>query len=153
MTEILASLIAFQRRFPDDDACGHGHGWELKTRPHGFECARCHRQASVAAGTLLHRTRLSLEIWFRAACLMATHCNGISALQLQKQLGLGSCRSAWMLAAKLRRAMINPSAARCPVWSRSTRPACRNATRARRRGRGVGRVLIKGKGILFSALM
>ncbi len=47
MTEIPASLIAFQRRFPDADA-----------------------------GTLLHRTRLSLTIRFRAACLMTTHCNG-----------------------------------------------------------------------------
>ncbi len=74
MTEIPASLIAFQRRFPDDDAgarwliafrcpaCGHGRGRQLKTRPHSFECACCHRQASVAAGTLLHRTRLSLTI-------------------------------------------------------------------------------------------
>ena len=71
MTEIPASLIAFQRRFPDDDAgarrlvavrwpngfrcpaCGHGRGWQLKTRKHSFECARCHRQTSVAAGTLL----------------------------------------------------------------------------------------------------
>ncbi len=49
MTEIPASLIAV--RCP---ACGHDRGWQLKTRPHGFECARCHRQASVAAGTLLH---------------------------------------------------------------------------------------------------
>jgi hypothetical protein len=39
--------------------------------------------------------------WF----LMATHSNGISALQLQSQLSLGSYRTAWMLAAKLRRAM------------------------------------------------
>ena len=120
MTEIPTSLVAFQRLCPDDDACarwliafrcpafGHDCGWELKTRKHSFECARCHRQASATAGTLLHRTRLSLAIWFRAACLMATHCNGISALQLQKRLGTGSCRSAWMLAAKLRRAMGNP---------------------------------------------
>ncbi len=89
-------------------ACGHNRGWELKTRKHSFECARCHRQASVAAGPLLHRTRLSLAIRFRAAHLMATHCNGISALQLQKLLGIESCRSAWMLAAKLRRAMVTP---------------------------------------------
>ena len=47
-------------------------------------------------------------IWFWAAFLMATHSNGISALQLQSQLGLGSYRTAWMLCAKLRRAMINP---------------------------------------------
>ena len=39
---------------------------------------------------------------------MATHSNGISALQLQKQLGLGSYRTAWMLCAKLRRAMVAP---------------------------------------------
>jgi hypothetical protein len=37
---------------------------------------------------------------------MATHSNGISALQLQSQLSLGSYRTAWMLAAKLRRAMV-----------------------------------------------
>ncbi len=126
MTEIPTSLIAFQRLFPDDDACarwliaarwpngfrcpacGHDRGWELKTRKHSFECIRCHRQTSATAGTLLHRTKLSLATWFRAACLMATHSNGISALQLQKRLGIGYCRSAWMLAAKLRRAMVNP---------------------------------------------
>jgi hypothetical protein len=45
-----------------------------------------------------------LTIWFWAAFLMSTHSNGISALQLQSQLSLGSYRTAWMLAAKLRRA-------------------------------------------------
>ena len=39
---------------------------------------------------------------------MATHSNGISAMQLWKQLGLGSYKSAWLLAAKLRRAMVDP---------------------------------------------
>ena len=38
---------------------------------------------------------LPLTTWFRAAYLMATHSNGISALQLQRQLGLGSYKSAW----------------------------------------------------------
>ena len=37
-----------------------------------------------------------------------THSNGISALQLQSQLSFGSYRTAWMLCAKLRRAMVNP---------------------------------------------
>jgi hypothetical protein len=41
---------------------------------------------------------------------MATHSNGIAALQLQNQLGLGSYRTDWMLCAKLRRAMVNPRA-------------------------------------------
>ena len=39
---------------------------------------------------------------------MATHSNGIAALQLQNQLGIGSYRSAWLLAAKLRKAMVDP---------------------------------------------
>lgn len=39
---------------------------------------------------------------------MATHTNGLSARQLQSLLGLGSYRTAWMLAAKLRRAMVAP---------------------------------------------
>ena len=36
------------------------------------------------------------------------HSNGISALQLKKQLGIGSYRSAWLLARKLRTATVDP---------------------------------------------
>src|SRR5215831_2228218 len=56
----------------------------------------------------MHSSKLPLTIWFWAAFLMATHSNGISALQLQNQLGLGSYRTAWILCAKLRRAMVKP---------------------------------------------
>ena len=56
----------------------------------------------------MHASKLPLTVWFWAAFLMATHSNGISALQLQNQLALGSYRTAWMLCAKLRRAMVNP---------------------------------------------
>ncbi len=76
-----------------------------------FECAACQRQTSVTAGTVLHGSKLPLTAWFWAAYLMATHSNGISALQLQKQLGLGSYKSAWLLCAKLRRAMVAPNRA------------------------------------------
>ena len=121
------SLIAFQRMFPHDDACaawlasvrwpegfecprcGHDHGWALRGKAHTFECARCHRQTSVTAGTILHGSKLALTVWFWAVnYLMATHSNGIAALQLQNQLGIGSYRSAWLLAAKLRKAMVDP---------------------------------------------
>lgn len=57
---------------------------------------------------MLHGSKLKLTVWFWAAYLMATHSHGISALQLQKQLGLGSYKSAWLLCAKLRRAMVAP---------------------------------------------
>ena len=59
-------------------------------------------------GTILHASKLPLTVWFWAAYLMATHSNGISALQLQKQLGIGSYRSAWLLAHKLRASMVDP---------------------------------------------
>ena len=120
------SLLAFQSLFPDDDACapwlmdmrwpggfvcpscGHGKGWALRGKAHTFECAGCRRQTSVTAGTIMHASKQALTVWFWAAYLMANHPNGISALQLQKQLGIGSYRRAWLLAHKLSQAMVEP---------------------------------------------
>ena len=59
----------------------------------------------------MHSSKLPLTVWFWAAYLMATHSNGISALQLQRLLALGSYKSAWLLCAKLRRAMVAPARA------------------------------------------
>ena len=56
----------------------------------------------------MHGSKLDLTVWFWAAYLMATHSNGMSARQLWRQLGLGSYKSAWLLCAKLRRAMVAP---------------------------------------------
>ena len=56
----------------------------------------------------MHRTHLPLRTWFLAAHLMATHSNGISALQLQAKLGMGSYKAAWLLLHKLRRVMVDP---------------------------------------------
>src|SRR6201997_4314459 len=101
----------FERRWPAGfvcPGCGDGRAWLLKTKAFTYECAACGRQTSVTARTIMHASKLSLTKWFWAAFLMATHSNGISALQLQSQLGLGSYRTAWMLCAKLRRAMVNP---------------------------------------------
>ena len=101
-------------RWPDGfrcPACGHAKGWELSSKAFTWECAGCRRQTSVTAGTVIHGSKLPLTVWFWAAYLMATHSNGIAALQLQAQLGLGSYKSAWLLAAKLRRAMVAPGRA------------------------------------------
>lgn len=126
MVERPGSLPAFEARFPDDEACarwlfekrwpegfrcpgcGHDHGWELDRIRLLVECARCHRQTSVTAGTVLHRSHLPLRLWFLAAWLVATHKNGISARQLWLQLGLGSYKTAWLLLRKLRQAMVDP---------------------------------------------
>src|SRR5436190_23481483 len=110
-TEGACAEYLFERRWPEGficPGCGGGRAWLLKTKAFTYECADCSRQTSVTAGTIIHASKLPLTIWFWAAFLMTTHSNGISALQLQNQLALGSYRTAWMLCAKLRRAMVNP---------------------------------------------
>ena len=111
-TESACAKYLFERRWPEGficPGCGDGRAWLLRTKAFTYECATCGRQTSVTAGTILHASKLPLTTWFWTAFLMATHSNGISALQLQSQLGLGSYRTAWMLCAKLRRAMVNPA--------------------------------------------
>jgi ISXO2-like transposase domain/Transposase zinc-ribbon domain len=103
----------FEKRWPDGfrcPGCGHEKGWELGRGLSLVECARCHRQTSVTAGTVLHRSHLPLKLWFLAAWLVATHKNGLSlsARQLWLQLGLGSYKTAWLLCTKLRAAMVDP---------------------------------------------
>ena len=56
----------------------------------------------------MHRSRLPLTTWFQAAHLMTTHSNGMSALQLEAQLGV-TYKTAWLLTQKLRRSMIDPN--------------------------------------------
>jgi hypothetical protein len=113
-------------------ACGHDHGWELGRGVVLIECARCDKQTSMTAGTVIHRSHLPLKVWFMAAWLVATHKNGISARQLWLQLGLDSYKTAWLLLQKLRRAMVDPDRAPLAGWSMSTRPACPGAPRTRR---------------------
>src|SRR4051812_9162111 len=118
------SLLAFQQRFPDEahcaqfllerrwpdgfvcPGCGGKRGHLLRSRAYTYECVACGKQTSVTAGTVMHRTKLPLTVWFWAAHLMATHSNGMSAQQLMGQLGLGSYN--WLLAQKLRRSMVDP---------------------------------------------
>jgi Transposase zinc-ribbon domain len=99
----------FAARWPEGfvcPSCAKSKAWELHTKPWTWECAGCGRQTSVTAGTIMHHSKLPLTTWFWAAYLMATHSNGISALQLQCQLALGSDKSAWLISAKLRRSMV-----------------------------------------------
>ena len=100
----------FGRRWPGGfvcPACAKGRFAALKSRPRLLECLDCGRQTSVAAGTVMHRSKLPLTTWFWAAHLMTTHSNGMSALQLRDQLGV-TYKTAWLLTQKLRRSMVDP---------------------------------------------
>jgi transposase-like protein/ribosomal protein L37AE/L43A len=114
-----ATLDEFYRTFPTERRC-----WEALRRmrwPDGFRCPRCegrkaHRlrarglwqcavcryQASLTAGTPFHGTRVPLRTWFLAMFFVARHKQGISALQLQRDTGLGSYKTAWTLLHKVR---------------------------------------------------
>ena len=118
------TILELERRFRDETACRtylHALRW-----PEGFLCPRCsgkaawpmkrglwlcqgcRRQVSVTAGTIFQNSRLPLTTWFRAMWHVTSQKNGISALGLQRTLGLGSYKTAWALLHKLRRAMVRP---------------------------------------------
>src|SRR6195256_3921816 len=104
------AAFLFERRWPGGfvcPVCGHGGAAALKSRAYTYECSDCGRQTSITAGPALPRAKLPLTVWFWAAHLMSTHSNGMSARQLEDQLGL-TYRTAWLLTQKLRRSMVDP---------------------------------------------
>jgi transposase-like protein len=86
--------------------CGDRRAYDLVNQRR-WQCAGCRYQVSLTAGTVLHRTKIPLTHWFWAAYLMTTDKRGVSALLVQRQLGLSCYETAWMLLHKLRRAMVN----------------------------------------------
>src|SRR5882724_9397599 len=127
--ETSCAAFLFERRWPEGfvcPACGGGRPALLKSRAHPYECFGCGRQTSITAGTVMHRSKLPLTVWFWAAHLMATHSNGMSALQFEAQLGI-PYKTAWLLAQKLRRSMIDPQREPLEGGWRSTRPKYRSA--------------------------
>ena len=120
------TIMEFQERSADEEACreylfacrwpdgfrcrrcGGGEVGLMHRRRRVWQCKRCGAQTSVTAGTVMHNTQTPLRLWFWAAYLVATHHPGVSAVQLQRQLGIARHETAWMLLHKLRRAMIAP---------------------------------------------
>lgn len=110
--------------FPDDEACMDYLDW-LRW-PAGPVCPRCGRAATAAvagrvwrcggcrkrvsrtAGTIFQDTRTPLTVWFAAAWYMTADPGGVSALTMQKLLGLGSYQTAWAMLHRYRSAMVRP---------------------------------------------
>ncbi len=112
----------FACRWPDGfrcRRCGGGEVGLMHRRRRVWQCKRCGAQTSVTAGTVMHNTQTPLRLWFWAAYLVATHHPGVSAVQLQRQLGIARHETAWMLLHKLRRAMIAPEREPSSARSRS----------------------------------
>ena len=96
-------------RWPDGfvcPRCGNRRAYELANLRR-WQCGGCRYQVSLTAGRILHNRKTPLTVWFWAAYLMTTDKRGLSALLLQRQLGLSRYETAWMMRHKFRRAMIN----------------------------------------------
>lgn len=119
-TEKRMSLIDFQKQFGTEEQC-RKHLLEQRW-PNGFvcpkcaskkyctltngaiQCGECHHQASVTAGTIMHRTHASLTKWFLAMYFVSQDKRGISAIQLASTIGV-TYKTAWYLLARIRKAM------------------------------------------------
>lgn len=118
------TLLEFEDRFRTEAAC---RGYLVQLRwPNGFDCPHCHhgqawvtsrgvlkcracrKQVSVTAGTIFQDSRLPLRVWFRALWWITNQKSGLSALGLQRAVGLGSYETAWTCLQKLRYAMVRP---------------------------------------------
>jgi hypothetical protein len=97
----------FALRWPDGFVCPRCGGQAAWAMTRGlWLCGQCRHQASVTAGTIFQDSRLPLTLWFRAMWYVTSQKNGVSALGVQRVLGLGSYQTAWAWLHKLRRAMV-----------------------------------------------
>jgi transposase-like protein len=95
--------------------CGHGQAYSHKKRLIE-ECTACGKQHSILAGTIFEQIKTGLAKWFLAIYLVTSSKGGISAMELQRQMGFGSYQTAWSWLHKIRRAMVAPG--RLPLGGR-----------------------------------
>lgn len=110
--------------FPDDDAClewikafrfpegitccrGITKHYKVKGR-RAYACEYCGHHFYPTAGTIWHKSSTPLTLWFYAAFVMANTRSGISAAQLQREIGV-TYKTAWRMFHQIRTLMGNPS--------------------------------------------
>jgi ISXO2-like transposase domain/Transposase zinc-ribbon domain len=107
----IAYLVA--RRWPEGVICprcgnpkvyplASGHHWQCE------QCAVNGYRFSHLAGTIFENTNKPLRDWFKVTHLILTSKKGMSARQLGRYMGFGSVKTAWLMAHKIRTAMIEP---------------------------------------------
>lgn len=125
------SLPEFQRLFPDDAACARyleqirwrdgfvcpscsvaADPARISTRPHVLRCKSCRKETRLTAGTVMQDSHTPLSTWFWAAYLVSSMTPGMSAVQFQRQLGLGRYETAFQILHKLRAGMVRHDADR-----------------------------------------
>jgi transposase-like protein len=111
MAEAQAREFLEEVRWHGHPVCPHcesERAYELggrATRPGVWKCSACRKQFTVTVGTVMHRSHIPLRKWVIAFHLMSSSKKGISALQLQRVLGIVNYKNAWHLAHRIRLAM------------------------------------------------
>ena len=113
LTEDEARAILEGIRWPNGIACircgslkvTRLKGQSLNTRDGLLQCNDCRGQFTVTLGTVMQGSHITLRQWVQAFYSMSSHKKGVSALQLQRNLGLHTYRSAWHLCHRIRLAM------------------------------------------------
>jgi transposase-like protein len=129
------SLMEFVKAFPDDEACLQWL-WRTRFSPDGkhaycekceqdrvfkryttaqrrysWTCTGCGRHKSATAGTIYEGSATALHLWFYAGYLLTSTRCGISAKQLEREIGV-TYKTAWRMLNKLRNiAMADDSGA------------------------------------------
>lgn len=115
------TIKQFQAQYADDEACLHSillrrHGKDdvcphcgvigKLTRITGRRAYACKEGCHIypCAGTVFEKSSTSLALWFHAMYLMTSTRNGVSAKELQRQLGV-TYKCAWRIGHQLRELM------------------------------------------------
>jgi transposase-like protein len=113
LTEDEARAMLEKIRWPDGMVCPQCESKNVtrikaksnKVRDGLIQCNSCRKQFTVTVGTVMQGSHITLRQWVQAFYSICSHKKGVSALQLQRNLGLRSYRSAWHLAHRIRKAM------------------------------------------------
>jgi transposase-like protein len=113
MTEDESRKYLENIRWPNGAVCPHCQSQNV-TRLHGeahrpgtIQCnaKECQKQFTVTVGGVMESTHIPLTKWAMAWHMLCSSKKGMSALQLMRNLGLGSYRTAWFMAHRIRHAM------------------------------------------------
>lgn len=81
---------------------------EKKIRAGLYQCSKCKKQFTVTVGTIFEDSHIPLRKWLVAWYLLCSSKKGISSLQIQRMLGLGSYRTALFMMHRIRYALAQP---------------------------------------------
>lgn len=127
-SESTYTIMDFMRDFPDDATCleylwRRHYALDPENRAHcpkcgeirkfhrvasrpSFSCDSCGHHIHPTAGTIMHKSSTSLQLWFHAIFLMAQTRCGISAKQLERDLGV-TYKCAWRMFTKIRNELMS----------------------------------------------